>query len=208
MNDSPLATAENLLAGDILLQGGDGGNGSSGGQGGSVANFINNPTTTDNPAVLSVLAGSGGRGISGPGGDGGNVSNIKTPTRGIPNPFSASAPPATVYGFNRILAGNGGLSAGGVGGAGNRPSQLPSGGNSWQHNPQHRGGAPYGDRGTANRFGGSARGDSLANRQASARQQVGRQGVGCGARIVQLGEADMPRQAVRTASVVPFPPPR
>ena len=24
----------------------------------------------------------------------------------------------------------------------------------WQHNPQHRGNAPYGDRGTANKFGG------------------------------------------------------
>jgi hypothetical protein len=62
-------------------------------------------------------------------------------------------------------------------GSGNRPSQQPGRGNSsWQHNPQHRGGAPYGDRGTANKFGGTARGDSLANRQASARQQVGRQG--------------------------------
>jgi hypothetical protein len=50
------------------------------------------------------------------------------------------------------------------------------GGNKWQHNPQHRGGAPYGDRNTANRFGGTARGDSLANRQSSARQQIGRQG--------------------------------
>src|ERR1041384_6304466 len=27
-------------------------------------------------------------------------------------------------------------------------------GNGWQHNPQHRGNAPYGDRGTANKFGG------------------------------------------------------
>ena len=48
------------------------------------------------------------------------------------------------------------------------------GGNSWQHNAQHRGGAPYADRATANKFGGSARGDSLSNRQASARQQQGR----------------------------------
>jgi Protein of unknown function (DUF3300) len=64
-------------------------------------------------------------------------------------------------------------------GGGNRPSNQPArgGGNSsWQHNPQHRGGAPYRDRATADRFGGSARGDSLSNRQASARQQVGRQG--------------------------------
>jgi hypothetical protein len=63
-------------------------------------------------------------------------------------------------------------------GGGNRPSQQPArgGDSSWKHNPQHRGGAPYGDRGTANKFGGTARGDSLSNRQASARQQVGRQG--------------------------------
>ncbi len=71
---------------------------------------------------------------------------------------------------------------------GNRPSQLPSGGrgdrgnlggnrgnSNWKHNPQHRGGAPYRDRATADRFGGTTRGDSLANRQASARQQIGRQ---------------------------------
>ena len=49
-------------------------------------------------------------------------------------------------------------------------------GNRWQHRPEHRGGAPYRDRATADRFGGTARGDSLANRQAGARQQVGRQG--------------------------------
>src|SRR5712664_2524429 len=46
----------------------------------------------------------------------------------------------------------------------------------WKHNPQHRGGAPYRDRATADRFGGATRGDSLSNRQANARQQVGRQG--------------------------------
>jgi uncharacterized protein DUF3300 len=64
-------------------------------------------------------------------------------------------------------------------GAGNRPSTQPvrgGGSDRWQHNPEHRGGAPYRDRATADRFGGTTRGDSLANRQASARQQVGRQG--------------------------------
>jgi hypothetical protein len=68
-------------------------------------------------------------------------------------------------------------------GGGNRPSNQPArgggngGGNSsWKHNPQHRGGAPYRDRSTADRFGGTARGDSLSNRQSSARQQVSRQG--------------------------------
>jgi hypothetical protein len=46
----------------------------------------------------------------------------------------------------------------------------------WQHNPAHRGGTPYSNRATANRFGGTTRGDSLANRQAGARQQLNRQG--------------------------------
>jgi Protein of unknown function (DUF3300) len=31
-------------------------------------------------------------------------------------------------------------------------------GNTWQHNPQHRGNAPYANRQTANRYGGTARG--------------------------------------------------
>jgi uncharacterized protein DUF3300 len=44
---------------------------------------------------------------------------------------------------------------------GNQPSQQPAGGK-WQHNPQHRGGAPYGDRGTANKYGGRARSQPIA----------------------------------------------
>jgi hypothetical protein len=59
---------------------------------------------------------------------------------------------------------------------GNRVNALNNRSGTWQHNPQHRGGAPYRDQATANRFGGTARGDSLANRQAGARQQLGRQG--------------------------------
>jgi len=59
-----------------------------------------------------------------------------------------------------------------------QPGTLPSGGRSnWQHNPQHRGAAPYGDRATANKYGGTARGESMANRQAAARQQVGQAGA-------------------------------
>jgi hypothetical protein len=88
---------------------------------------------------------------------------------------------------NNIGGGNRGNLGGGNLGGGNRPSQLPSrgGGNlgaggNWQHNPQHRGGAPYRDRATADRFGGTTRGDSLANRQAGARQQLGRQGGNLG----------------------------
>jgi Protein of unknown function (DUF3300) len=50
-------------------------------------------------------------------------------------------------------------------------------GNRWQHQPAHRGGTPYQDRATANRYGGTARGDAMANRQAAARQAVGTSGV-------------------------------
>jgi hypothetical protein len=56
----------------------------------------------------------------------------------------------------------------------NRPSQLPAGGNNtWQHNPQHRGGTPYSNKATATQYGGTARGDSMSTRQANARQQQG-----------------------------------
>jgi hypothetical protein len=51
------------------------------------------------------------------------------------------------------------------------------GGGNWQHNSQHRGGAPYADRATANKFGGTARGDSLSSRQASASRQQARSGA-------------------------------
>ncbi len=51
------------------------------------------------------------------------------------------------------------------------------GGNSWQHNPQHRGGTPYSNQATASKYGGTARGDSMASRQTNARQNQGRQGT-------------------------------
>src|SRR5215510_2387430 len=35
-------------------------------------------------------------------------------------------------------------------------------GNTWQHNPQHRGNAPYGNRQTANKYGGTSRGQGGA----------------------------------------------
>jgi hypothetical protein len=43
----------------------------------------------------------------------------------------------------------------------------------WQHNPQHRGGTPYSNKATANKYGGTARGESMSTRQANARQQQG-----------------------------------
>ena len=57
----------------------------------------------------------------------------------------------------------------------------------WSHNPQHRGGAPYRDRATADRFGGTTRGDSLAKRQSGARQQIARQGGNFGNTAGGLG---------------------
>ena len=50
----------------------------------------------------------------------------------------------------------------------NRNTNINRAGGSWNHNPAHRGGAPYGDRATANRYGGSTRGDSVASRQGTA----------------------------------------
>ena len=50
------------------------------------------------------------------------------------------------------------------------------GGNSWQHNAQHRGGTPYGNKATANKFGGTTRGASASDRQAGARQNISQQG--------------------------------
>ena len=55
----------------------------------------------------------------------------------------------------------------------NRYNSYNRYGGNWNHNPQHRGGTPYADRSTANRYGGTARGDSMATRQANARQNTG-----------------------------------
>jgi Protein of unknown function (DUF3300) len=73
--------------------------------------------------------------------------------------------------FNRNANINGGNRANISGG-----TRVSNTGNKWQHNPQHRGGTPYANQATADRFGGTARGDSLSNRQSGARQQIDRQG--------------------------------
>ncbi len=54
--------------------------------------------------------------------------------------------------------------------------------NNWQHNSAHRGGTPYPNASTADRYGGTTRGASTANRQANAQQQIARQGGGAGDR--------------------------
>ena len=55
----------------------------------------------------------------------------------------------------------------------NRYNSYNRYGGNWNHNPAHRGGTPYADRNTANRYGGTARGDSASTRQAAARQNSG-----------------------------------
>ena len=52
----------------------------------------------------------------------------------------------------------------------NNSGNRNNGNSTWQHNPQHRGGAPYSNQATAKQYGGTSRGDSTANRQANARQ--------------------------------------
>jgi hypothetical protein len=46
-----------------------------------------------------------------------------------------------------------------------------TGNSNWSHNAQQRGGAPYKDKATASKYGGSARGDSAASRQAGAQSR-------------------------------------
>src|SRR5258706_3561222 len=60
--------------------------------------------------------------------------------------------------------------------SGNRTCNRTGSGNSWQHNAQHRGGAPYSNKATASKYGGTARGDSMSSRQANARQNQGQMG--------------------------------
>ena len=58
----------------------------------------------------------------------------------------------------------------------NRYNNYNRYGGNWNHNPAHRGGAPYGDRNTANRYGGTTRGTAPATRPATARQNPGASG--------------------------------
>ena len=64
----------------------------------------------------------------------------------------------------------------------NRSGGANGANGNWQHNPQHRAGAPYSNQATAQKYGGTARGDSMSTRQANARQNqsqmAGRQQTG------------------------------
>src|SRR5262249_41817105 len=82
--------------------------------------------------------------------------------------------------------------------SGNRPNasnRTQNTSNKFQHNPQQRGGAPYSDRSTANKYGGTARGDSLSQRQAGARQQASRQGGNVGSSRAAGGGAGVSSRA-------------
>src|SRR5215208_1439821 len=58
--------------------------------------------------------------------------------------------------FNRVGGAGGVGGVGGAGGAGRPGGAQPKGaGGAWSHNPSHRGGAPYADQRTADKFGGS-----------------------------------------------------
>jgi hypothetical protein len=89
----------------------------------------------------------------------------------------------------------------------NRNANINRGGNTnWNHNPQHRGGAPYSSQATANKYGGTARGS-----QASARTQgtqgsraggagVSAQSAGSGARSGAAADRSGARSASPSAS--------
>jgi hypothetical protein len=174
---------------------------------GNRGNLGNRPSTL--PSRAGGVGGPGGvGGVGGPGGVGGagGVGGLGgvggAGSVGGPGGVGGAGKPGGVGGAGGVggpggVGGAGGVGGpGGVGGAGgvggpggvgggNRPSTLPSGDlgggrSNWSHNPQHRGGAPYRDRATADRFGGNARGDSLSRRQAGARQQIARQGGNVG----------------------------
>jgi hypothetical protein len=55
-----------------------------------------------------------------------------------------------------------------------------SGSSNWQHNGQHRGGAPYGDRASANKYGGGSRGSGAQARATPASMDRGGAGGGPG----------------------------
>jgi Protein of unknown function (DUF3300) len=60
----------------------------------------------------------------------------------------------------------------------NRGQASAKGTSNWQHNAQHRGGAPYNNRATANQYGGTARGDSRPGGASASSRDFGRGGAG------------------------------
>ena len=82
----------------------------------------------------------------------------------------------------------------------NGGNRVNSGNSTWQHNPEHRGGAPYSDRSTANKYGGTARGDSMQSRQNNARQNQARQQTSAGNRGSSPSAGNMSANRGNTSS--------
>jgi hypothetical protein len=96
-----------------------------------------------------------------------NTGDIGSGNRGQANP-KGGAGGASAGTSDRGGGGAGAGNKAGGAGAGNKAGGAGGGGGKWQHNPQHRGGTPYSDKATANKYGGDARGDSLSQRQSKA----------------------------------------
>jgi Protein of unknown function (DUF3300) len=75
---------------------------------------------------------------------------------------------------------------------GDRVNPLGSG-NKWQHNPKHRGGAPYANKDIANRFSGAGRGDSISNRPSNTRGSGNRATQGGSMGGERIGSRDVSR---------------
>ena len=81
-------------------------------------------------------------------------------------------------------------------------------GNSWQHNPSHRGAVPYGNRGTAQKFGGAARDNAGGtqrsdnrggqNRNGGADRAANNRGPQAGTRDAPGNRGTAEREATRT----------
>jgi hypothetical protein len=91
-----------------------------------------------------------------------------------------------------------------------------AGSGNWQHNPTHRGGAPYGDRATTNKYGGSSRGQGAGGQaRPSTQPSIGgqpRAGVsdraaggagGAGGRAGgdQIGSRNIPSSSVKPSAM-------
>jgi len=78
----------------------------------------------------------------------------------------------------------------------NRNTNVNRGGNNnWQHNAQHRGGAPYSNKATANKYGGAARGEAGGSRgqgggRGATAGSMDRSAGGAGGRGASAGSMD------------------
>ena len=84
--------------------------------------------------------------------------------------------------FNQIDRGDGNRGDGnrGDGNRGDGNRGQGGRGDSWQHNPEHRGAAPYGDQRTADKFGGSSRGQGARAGTGVSNRAAGGAGAGAG----------------------------